>query len=156
MVSPLTDYVHFTRHTFDDYNETCEPTDSSTAIHPHNMGLLMLRGISSNGPFGDAKQCVTNAFDTNYLMSANEVMANIRHLAQNMDEDVLAPSLPAPDGPAPPIFAFVASGRGSNSGRGHNPRGTRGGRGLPNKCSACNSLNHILSTCTASDDALLK
>jgi hypothetical protein len=114
--------------------------------------MLMLRGISSNGAFGQAKQCVINAFDTNYLMSADEVMASIIHLARNMDEEVTALGLPAPDTSAPPISAFV----GSNSGRGHNSRGTRGGRGLPNKCSVCGSLNHIMFSCTTSDDALPK
>jgi hypothetical protein len=144
------------RQTFDDYDETCEMIDGSAAIHPHNQDLLMHRGISSTGHFGDAKQCVINAFETNYLLSADEVMANILHLAQNMDEDVTTPGMPAPNDPAPPISAFVAVGRGSNTGRGHIPRGTRGGRGLPNKCSACGSLNHIMSSCTTSDDALLK
>jgi hypothetical protein len=144
------------RHAFDDYNETCEMINGFAAIHPHNLGVLMLRGISSTGQFGHAKQCVINAFDTNYLPSADEVMANILHMAQNMDEVVITPGQPAHDGSAPPVSAFVAAGRGFESGRGHNPRGTRGGRGLPNKCNACGSLNHILSTCTASDKALLK
>jgi hypothetical protein len=58
----LNDYVHFLRQTFDEYNEACQLVDGSAAIHPHNLGLLMLRGIS--GPFGRAKQCVINAFDT--------------------------------------------------------------------------------------------
>jgi hypothetical protein len=89
-------------------------------------------------------------------MSADEVMASILHLAQNMDEVVTAPGLSAYDTSAPPISAFVAAGRESNSGRGHNPRGTRGGCGLPDKCSACGSLNHIMFSCTTSDDALLK
>jgi hypothetical protein len=57
--------------------------DGSAAIHPHHLGLLMLRGISSNGHFGQAKQRVINAFDTNYLLFADEVMASILHLAQN-------------------------------------------------------------------------
>jgi hypothetical protein len=78
------------RQTFDDYNEACELIDSSAAIHPHNLGMLMLRGISSNGPFSQAKKCVMNAFDTNNLVSADEAMAIILHLAQNMDEDVTA------------------------------------------------------------------
>jgi hypothetical protein len=73
-----------------------------------------------------------------------------------MDEEVTAPGLPAHDTSAPPISAFVAVGRGSNSGRGHIPRGTRGGRGLPNKCSACGNLNHIMTSCKASDGAFLK
>jgi hypothetical protein len=50
----LSDYVHYMRQTLDDYNETCEMVDGSTAIHPHNLGLLMLRGISSTGPNGQA------------------------------------------------------------------------------------------------------
>jgi hypothetical protein len=55
--------------TFDDYKETCQMVDGSAAIHPHNFGLLMLRGISSTGPFGQAKQCVINAFDIDYMLS---------------------------------------------------------------------------------------
>jgi hypothetical protein len=73
------------RQTFDDYNETCQMVDGSAAIHPHNLGLLMMCGISSSGPHGQAKRCVINAFDTNYLLSADEVMASILHLAHNMD-----------------------------------------------------------------------
>jgi hypothetical protein len=45
----LLEYVHFMRHIFDDYNETCEIMDGSAAIHPYN---LMLGGISSTGHFG--------------------------------------------------------------------------------------------------------
>jgi hypothetical protein len=113
----LSDYVHSMRQTFDDYNETCQMVDGSAAIHPHNLGLLMLRGIFSSGPRGQAKQCVINAFDTDYLLSADEVMDSILYLAHNMDDD------PTPDTPAPvaspsPISAFVAAGRGSHSGRG--------------------------------------
>jgi hypothetical protein len=73
----LNEYVHFMRQTFDDYNEACHIIDGSTAIHPHNLSLLMPRGISSTGLFGQAKQCVINAFDTDYLMYDDEVMANI-------------------------------------------------------------------------------
>jgi hypothetical protein len=153
---PLTDYVHFMRQTFDDYNETCEMIDGSATIHPHNMGLLMLRGISSTGHFGQAKHCVINALDTNYLLFADEVMANILNMAQNMDDNPPDPALPTSVGSAPPVYAFLAAFRGSNSGRGHSQRGTRGGCGLPNKCSACGSLDHIMSSCMASYDALLK
>jgi hypothetical protein len=66
----------------------------------------MLRGISNTGHFGRAKQCVINAFDTSYLLSVDEVMASILNLAHNMDEDVIAPGLPGPDGPAPPSMRF--------------------------------------------------
>jgi hypothetical protein len=152
----LTDYVYFMRQTFDDYIDACELIDGSAAIHPHNLGLLMLRGIYSNGPFGQTKQCVIDAFDTNYLMSADEMMAIILYPAQNMGKEVSAPGMPAPYTSPPPTSAFVVAGRGSASGRGHIPRGTRDGRGLPNKCSACDSLNRVMSSCTALDDALLK
>jgi hypothetical protein len=143
------------RQTFDDYNKTCQRVDGSAAIHPHNLGFLMLRGISSTGPHGQAKQCVINAFDTDYMMSAGGVMASILHLAHNMDEDD-APDAQAPHISPPPISAFVDVGRGSQSGRGHPPRGPRNGRGLPTKYSACGSMDHILSSCTAPDDALLR
>jgi hypothetical protein len=115
----------------------------------------MLRGISSNGPHGQAKQCVINSFDTYYMLSADEVMANILHLAHNMDEED-APRATTPDTSPPPISAFVAASCGSHSGRGHPPRGIRGGRVFPNKCNACGSLDHIQSSCTAPDDALLR
>jgi hypothetical protein len=78
------------RKTFDDYNETCQMIDGSAAIHPHNLGLLMLRGISNTGPFSQAKQCVINALDSEYLLSADEVMAGILPLVHNMDEGARA------------------------------------------------------------------
>jgi hypothetical protein len=115
----------------------------------------MLRGISSTGPFGQAKQCVSNTFGTDYMLSADEVMAYILQLAHNMDEETIAPSAPAPDTSPPPISAFVAAGLGPHSGLSYNPRGPRGGRGLPNKCSAYGSLDRIMSSCSAPDDALL-
>jgi hypothetical protein len=120
------------------------------------MGIMMLRGISSTGHFGQTKQFGVNAFDTNCLMSADKVMANILLLAQNTDEELHDPAMIVHDGPAPPSFAFVAAGRGSNRGRGHNNRGGRGGCGLPNESNACGSLSHIMSSCTTSDDALMK
>jgi hypothetical protein len=133
--------------------------DGSATIHPHNLGLLMLRGISSSSDkYGEAKQCANNVFDTDYLLSADEVMAIILHLAQNMEEELplvvdLAPNPPAPTSP---IFTFVTAGRNSSGGR-YNARGGRGGRGpLPNKCSGFGEPYHIMSSCTSSYDALLK
>jgi hypothetical protein len=89
-------------------------------------------------------------------MSADEVMAIILHLAQNMKEELTGTNLPPPVGTALQFFAFVAAGRGSHGGRGHPGRGGRGGRGLPNMCNACGSMDHMLSSCTASDDARLE
>jgi hypothetical protein len=130
--------------------------DGSAAIHPHHLGLLMLRGISSKSPFGHAKQCVINAFHTNYIMSADEVIAGILQLAENMEEELPGADIPAPNGPPSPISTLVADGRKSHGGRSNPNRGYRGGRGMPNTCSGCGSLDHILSSCTASDDAPLK
>jgi hypothetical protein len=73
----------------------------------------MLRGISSFGQYGKAKHWAINAFDTDYILSDDEVMASIMHLAQNMEEE-LPPSVdPANNSPtrAPPISAFVAARR---------------------------------------------
>jgi hypothetical protein len=77
-------------------------------------------------------------FDTNYLLSADEMMINILHLAQNMEEELPGPNMVAPPIPASPIFAFVAAGRG------HIGRDGRGGRDVPNKYIACGSLDHIM------------
>jgi hypothetical protein len=87
-------------------------------------------------------------------------MPIILQVAESMEEEhplsvdlAVAP----PFATAPPIFAFVAAGRGPYGGRHHGTRGGRGGRGsLPNKCSACGGLDHIMSYCTAPDDAFLK
>jgi hypothetical protein len=110
--------------------------DGYAATHSHNLGLLMLRGISKTGHFGEAKQCVINAFDTTLPHVRRQSDGQHPPPGKNMDEEIPAPDMTAPEGPAPLISAFVATGRGSNTGRGHNPRGTRAGRGLPNKCSA--------------------
>jgi hypothetical protein len=80
-------------------------------------------------------------------------MANILHLAHNMDDDP-APDIPAPVASPHPIFAFVAAGRGSHNGRGQPHRNPRGSR--PKKCGICGSLNHPMSACTTPDDAILK
>jgi hypothetical protein len=149
----LTEYVHFMRQTFDEYNEPCEMINGSAAIHRHNLGLLMLRGISITGHFGHAKQCVINAFDTNYFLPADEVMANILHLAENMDEDVATPgqqaltALPLSSAPLSMLVAVPIADAGTT----HVALAV-----VPNKCSACGSLNHILSSGAASDEALLK
>jgi hypothetical protein len=69
----------------------------------------MMRGKSSNGPFGQAKHYVINAFDTNYLLCADEVMANTLHLTQNMEEELPGVDVTAPRGPTSSISAFVAA-----------------------------------------------
>jgi hypothetical protein len=78
--------------------------------------MLMLRRISRTGPYGQGQECVINAFDIDYLLSADEVMASVLHLAHNMEDDA-APGATAPHAQPPPIPAFVAGGRGSHNGR---------------------------------------
>jgi hypothetical protein len=67
----------------------------------------MLRGVSSNGPFGEANQRVIDAFDTNYLLSADEVTANIPHLAHNMEGELPGADVTARSGPTSPISDFT-------------------------------------------------
>jgi hypothetical protein len=43
------------------------------------------------------------------LLSADEVMANILHMTQNMSEDVIALGMPAPNTPAPPTYVSCDS-----------------------------------------------
>jgi hypothetical protein len=72
--------------------------DGSPAIHPHHLGLLMLLGISSTGALSQAKKCVINAFDTNTIMFADEVMASILHMAQDTEEELPGAELTTPCG----------------------------------------------------------
>jgi hypothetical protein len=60
--------------------------DGSTVTHPHHLGMLMLRFTPSKCQFGQAKQCVINVFDTNYVLSTDDVIASILHLAHNIAE----------------------------------------------------------------------
>jgi hypothetical protein len=53
--------------------------DGSAAIHPHVLALVMIRGLSNVGQYGQAKQCVINAFDTDYILSADRVLGSIIH-----------------------------------------------------------------------------
>jgi hypothetical protein len=53
----------------------------------------MISGLSNVGQYCQAKQCVINAFDTTFIMSADRVMGSIIHQAQNLDaEDNVAPN----------------------------------------------------------------
>jgi hypothetical protein len=88
-------------------------------------------------------------------MSADGVIASILHLAQSMEKELHGSDLVAPDAPTPPISTFVANGRDRQGGRGPISGGGHGGRSLPKKCSACESLDNIMSSCTIYDDALL-
>jgi hypothetical protein len=154
----IMEYVYLMRQSFDNYNETYEMIDGSATIHPHNLGLLTLPSTSSSGHY---EQCAINAFVTNYLLSPDEIMTIIMLLAQSMEEKIpltAHPEAVPPHFAAPSASAFVADGRGQPRGC---PSGFRDGDGrrgpLPNKCSECGGgLYHIMSSCGASDDALLK
>jgi hypothetical protein len=49
--------------------------------------MVMIRGLSSVGHYSHAKQCVINAFDTDFILSADRVMGSIIHQARNLDAD---------------------------------------------------------------------
>jgi hypothetical protein len=107
----------------------------------------MIRGLSNVGQYGQAKQCVINAFDTDFILSADRVMGSIIHPAQNMDADDIVTSYSVASGHH--VNAFLADLK------------RQGGRGLGRwttntekskfamKCGACGDPNHVWSTCKA-------
>jgi hypothetical protein len=139
---------------FDELNECLQLKDGSAAIHPHVLALVMIRGLSNVGQYGQAKQCVINAFDTDFILSADRVMGSIIHQAQNLDADVSTKSDNADSGIA--VNAFLAD------------RKRQGGRGIGGwtadkkkskfsmKCGACGDPNHVWSTCKARDADVLR
>jgi hypothetical protein len=112
----------------------------------------MLRGISSTGPFGQAKRCVINVFDTNYMLPVDDVMTSSTWHTTWTRTMLRARQLPTRH-PLPSLRLSLPAA-GHTAVEDTPPRGSRGGRSLPNKCSACGSMDHILSSCTALDDAL--
>jgi hypothetical protein len=134
-------YVHAVKHHFDELNECLQLKDGYAAIHPHVLALVLFRGLSNVGQYGHAKQCVTNAFDTDFILSADKVMSGIIHQAQNLDADVSVKLDIADAGH--PVNAFVAD------------RKRQGGRGIGGwtsdkkkskfamKCGACGDPNHV-------------
>jgi hypothetical protein len=108
-------YVHAVKQHFDELNECLQPKDGSAAIHPHVLALVTIRGLSNVGQYGQAKQCVINAFDTDFIMSADRVMGSIIHRAQNLDGDFSVKS--ESDDPGHPVNAFLAD-RKRQGGRG--------------------------------------
>jgi hypothetical protein len=97
---------------------------------------------------------VINAFDTDFILSADKVMGSIIHQAKNMDADDTVTSDSAASGHH--VNAFLAD------------RKRQGGRGLGGwtadkkkskfamKCGACGDPNHVWSTCKAPDADVLR
>jgi hypothetical protein len=79
--------VHAVKHHFDDLNECLHLKDGSAAILPHVLALVMIRGLSNVGQYGRAKQCNINAFESDFIQSADRVMGRITHQAQNLDAE---------------------------------------------------------------------
>jgi hypothetical protein len=139
---------------FDEQNECLQLKDGYAAIHPHVLALVMIRGLSNVGQYGQAKQCVINAFDTDFILSADRVMGSIIHLAQNLDADVSVKSDIVDSGV--PVNAFLKD------------RKRQGGRGIGGwtadkkkskfsmKCGACGGPNHVWSTCKTPDADVLR
>jgi hypothetical protein len=118
------------------------------------LALVLIRGLSNVGQYGQAKQCVINAFDTDFILSADKVMSSIIHQAQNLDNDV--PAKPDSADGGLPVNAFLAD------------RKRQGGRGIGGwtsekkkskfamKCGAYGDPNHVWSTCKAPDADVLR
>jgi hypothetical protein len=116
----------------------------------------MIRGLSTVGQYGQEKQCVINAFDTDFILSADRVMESIIHLAQNLDEKDHVATGSAAFGQ--PLNAFLADCKRQGS-RGHgdwvaskSPDRSK----FPMKCDACGDPNHVWSTCNAPDADVLR
>jgi hypothetical protein len=99
-------YVHAVKHHSDELSECLQLKDGSATIHPHVLALVMIRGLSNVGQYGQAKQCVINAFDTDFIMSSDRVMGSIIHQAQNLDADDTVTHDSAASGI--PVNAFLA------------------------------------------------
>jgi hypothetical protein len=108
-------YVHAVKQHFDELNECIQLKDGYVAIYPHVLALVMIRGLYNVGLYGQAKLCVINAFDTDFILLADEVMGSIIHQAQNLDADVSIKSDSADSGI--PVNAFLAD-RKRQGGRG--------------------------------------
>jgi hypothetical protein len=147
-------YVHVVKQHFDKVSECVQLKDGFATIHPHVVAMVIIRGLSNVGQYGQTKQWVINAFDTDFIMSADRVMGSIIHLAQNLDADDTVTSDSAAIGI--PVNAFLAD------------RKRQGGRGLGGwaankskfkfamKCGACGDPNHVWSTCKAHDADVLR
>jgi hypothetical protein len=99
-------YVHAVKQHFDELNECLQLKDSFAAIHPHVLALVMIRGLSNVGQYGQAKHYVINAFDTDFILSADRVMGSIIHHAHYLDADVSTKADNADSGTT--INAFLA------------------------------------------------
>jgi hypothetical protein len=47
-------YVHGVKQHFDELNECLQLKNGSAAIHPHVLALVMVRGLSNVGQYGQA------------------------------------------------------------------------------------------------------
>jgi hypothetical protein len=147
-------YVHAVKQCFDELNECLQLKDGYATIHPHVLAMAMIRGLSNVGQYGQAKQCVINAFDTDFILSADTVMGSILHQAQNLDAYVSNKTDTADSGTA--VNAFLAD------------RKRQGGRGIGGwtadkkkskfsmKCGARGDPNRVSSTCQAQDADVLR
>jgi hypothetical protein len=108
-------YVHVVKQCFDELNECLQLKEGYAAIHPHVLALVKIRGLSNVGQYGQAKKCVINAFDTDFILSADRVMGSIIHQVQNLDADVSTKADTADSGTA--VNAFLAD-RKRQGGRG--------------------------------------
>jgi hypothetical protein len=99
----LSDFVHNMRQAHDDMNESCLMDDGHVVMPEQFLSIFMLVGMSLEGPYGQAKQYIVNAFDPTLSLSASEVSQQILRQAYHLDT-----SAAVVDSTAPLVSAFFA------------------------------------------------
>jgi hypothetical protein len=103
----LSDFVHNTRHAYDDLDESCLMADGHVVMPEHFLSIFMLVGMSQEGPYGQAKQCIVNAFDPTLSLSASEVLQQFLQQIMRQADHLDTPAAVV-DITAPPASALLA------------------------------------------------
>jgi hypothetical protein len=91
------------RQAYDDLNESCLMADGHVVMPEHFISIFMLLGMSQEGPYSHAKQCIVNAFGPTLSLSAPEVSRQILRQGDHLDTPAAVV-----DSTAPPDCAFLA------------------------------------------------
>jgi hypothetical protein len=130
--------------------------DGSAVIYHHVFALVMIRGLSNVGEYGQAKQCVIYAFDTDFILSVDRVMGTIIHQPHDLDAEEHGVLDNAAFGHT--INAFLADRKRQGDRRPCNwvANKRHDKTKFPTKCGPCGDLNHVRSTCKALDADVLR
>jgi hypothetical protein len=59
----LSEFVHNMGQAYDDLNESCLMSDGLVVMLEHFLSIFIVVGMSQEGPYGQGKLCIVNAFD---------------------------------------------------------------------------------------------